>query len=73
MVIKSLEERYLIKNSEVTSKATESQKSPETSQINSFFPKEPFKDVIDESDLQVKLADLGNACWIVSFFCPFFP
>lgn len=27
----------------------------------------PFKDVLTESELRVKLADLGNACWTVSY------
>lgn len=26
----------------------------------------PHKDIFKESDLQVKIADLGNACWTVS-------
>jgi hypothetical protein len=28
---------------------------------------EPHKNVFTEADLQVKIADLGNACWTVSF------
>ena len=27
--------------------------------------KSPFKDVLTEEELQVKIADLGNACWTV--------
>ncbi len=27
----------------------------------------PFNTVLKESELQVKIADLGNACWSVSF------
>lgn len=72
MVIKSLEEKYLIKNSEVTFKAPESKKSKEKSHNSSFFEKEAYKDILDESKLQVKLADLGNACWIVSILFYFF-
>jgi hypothetical protein len=28
----------------------------------------PFKDVLTEAELQVKIADLGNACWTVNLF-----
>ena len=28
---------------------------------------DPFKDIMKESELLVKIADLGNACWTVSF------
>ena len=29
--------------------------------------KSPVKDIMDESELRVKIADLGNACWTVGF------
>lgn len=44
----------------------ESKKNENCSQYNVILTKkEPHKDIVDESELQVKLADLGNACWSV--------
>lgn len=40
---------------------TSDQKSPEPG--NTIPERSPFKDVLEESELQVKIADLGNACW----------
>ena len=30
--------------------------------------KSAFKDILNESDLQIKIVDLGNACWTVSLY-----
>ena len=41
---------------------------PTISQLNEISIKktlQPHKDVLKESDIQVKIADLGNACWMV--------
>lgn len=41
---------------------------PSISQLNENSIKktfQPHKDVLKESDIQVKIADLGNACWMV--------
>lgn len=41
---------------------------PSNSQLNESLIKkslQPHKEVLKESDIQVKIADLGNACWMV--------
>jgi hypothetical protein len=43
-------------------------KKASNSQLNEISIKktfQPHKDVLKESDIQVKIADLGNACWVV--------
>jgi hypothetical protein len=57
-------------NSSENNSETQKQKQEQTlSEVNSILKKErpplPYKDIFKESDLQVKIADLGNACWTV--------
>ncbi|CAF0721786.1 unnamed protein product [Brachionus calyciflorus] len=71
-VIKSLEEQYLSKNKE-NSPANGNDQSPKKCEteieikpdVIAQVPlkKDPHKDVMTETEFQVKLADLGNACW----------
>ncbi len=42
-------------------------KSNEPSSSTSILLKNPVNDILTESEFQVKIADLGNACWTVSF------
>jgi len=65
-------------DSDPSQKAMSSEKRMETSPIKPEERKSvekeppgksPFKDVLTEKELQVKIADLGNACWTVSFSC----
>jgi hypothetical protein len=66
----------ILTDSEPSQKAMSSEKRMETSPIKPEERKSvekeppgksPFKDVLTEKELQVKIADLGNACWTVSF------
>lgn len=66
----------MTKNSEKSSSDTNSivivtsedqlEKEPNKIEISNLYRREPHKDSMTESQLQVKLADLGNACWTVS-------
>ena len=57
-------------NSNSTIKSIQSNASP--SKSNKFSPKateiikHAYKNIMSESELQVKIADLGNACWTVN-------